>query len=473
MSLIYDNPWLVSELINSAIAHESKFNKLGQNAAASRDYFTLTKKLADRLIENYGPGGNTAQEAYTHEVTADKEAPLTVPDMASFGNFLQFTATNGIKVGGQRVAYLPTERNPDPSKWWPVTAEQSEFMMETVDAEGHRQGRQADYYVNKDLLVKYIQYLLGQTNKMDEDTQRFAKTMLAARIQDINRVFRTKLTTDYKEELPEGTLVDNVPNPLDPEHWEASGQTPLTIKDIKSSEALGDWVEHWKVAVKKGNQIVSSNDPRNFKLCDIISALAQRAKGKLRTSASKAAADAYLRLIVQIGSQNSCDMSGVQTQQQPGAGGQGQPGDMATLQELIGEEVFDIDSIDLNKISMFADKYASWANRPDINALRDKIHASVSVANNLLAAPGIIQVTNISREEFRNLCKNGAAAKMLANALTTVVNYGGRIVLDLINVLKRNPAWGERAARNLLEQVSQGGPQQSNLSMLNQMANLT
>lgn len=465
MPLIHDNPWLVAQLLKAA-------QEAAPTAPAPIPLQQQQQEVADALralLQNLkAPTTSGVQHA------GDSAVDLSAPHMASMGDFIEWLDTNKTKIDGVQIVYPGNGTRPSDDYGYFRIEPGTKAAVNIDDKNVHPtlpNRNEVRYWINTDALKKYLATLQADPKLKNKPTFQLQLLNL---VRFANEQLDVGMNEQYKEELPDTTVVDSVPNPLDPEHWEASGQTPLTIKDIKSSEALGDWVEHFKIAVRKGNQTISSNDPRNFKLCDIVSALAQRAKGKMRTSATKAATDAYLKMITQIGSQSGCDMSGVQTQQQqqPGAGGQGQPGDMNTLQELAGEQIFDINSIDLDKIAIFADKYAGWANRPDINQLRDQIHNSVAKAKQLMAAPGIIQVTNMSRDEFRNLCKNGAAAKMLANTLTTVVSYGGRLVMDLANMIERGFRNGQAAARNLREQVAQGGPQQSNLTMLEQMSNL-
>ena len=172
--------------------------------------------------------------------------------------------------------------------------------------------------------------------------------------------------------------------------------------------------------------------------------------------------------------------------QQTGGGGSNAGANMAILEELASAQVFNSQYIDFAMISDFVDKYATWATNTTSNtanannasviqkwsgnltALKNQIDTSMGLANGVLGGPGPIQLNNMTTAKFQLLTKNANQAKLLANYLYTIISYTGRMCQDLIRILER----GGRDAHTLKQQLAPGGPQQSNISILNKMMQL-
>ncbi len=469
MSFVYDAK-LLSELLKHGMDAELKLNKKAQMAAGKsnvdyQNYLTLTGKLADQIRQIYAPTAGSAAA-----VTSDKDATLGIPELTTFGNFLNYTVANGIKVGGQRVAYAAGDEGsiPDRSKWWPVDAEESHSLMEEANA--HH-----DYYVNRDLMVIYINSMLQKTSNMDEDQKRLFKNMLGTIVQKVNQNFRTKLTTDYKapvQSLPDDTVVDgSISNPL---AANGRGNIQLTVADLKSPEDLNAWMEKNKISVKDV-QAAAFGD-QDFNPCDVIKILYDRAVSSQRqsTPAKKAAATEYLRLITQIASESKCNVGQAQQSQQGPS--KGSPGADATLEELANEDIFFASHIDLEKISMFVNKYADWdKGAADMQSLRSTINQSIQITkSDVLAAPGIIPIGGMSKDQFKMLAKPNKPGYpsdqsiILANKLYGIVDYAARMYQDLATVLGHSPD-GASKVRPILQALAAGGPVQSNLDFLTGM----
>ena len=467
MSFVYDTK-LLSELLKHGLDAELKLNKKAQMNAGKanvdyQNYLTLTGKLADQIRQIYAPTAGSASI-----VTSDKDATLGIPELTTFGNFLNYTVANGVKVGGQRVAYSANDEAsiPDKSKWLPVDAEESHSLIEEANA--HH-----DYYVNKDLMVTYINSMLQKTSNMDEDTKRLFKTMLGTIVQKVNQNFRTKLTTDYTapvQTLPDETVVDgSISNPLSAN---GRGNIQLTIADLKSPEDLNAWLEKNQISIKDVQ--AAAFGEQGFNPCDAIKVLYDRAASMKNqaTPKNKAAVAEYLRLITQIASQSKCNV---------GQGQQGQrgdsnvtPGDDATLENFSKEDIFYASHIDLDKITEFVDDYAKWRNSPDMNSLRDAVLKNINNAKtNLLTAPGIISIGGMSRDQFKMLAKPNKPgwptdlSVTLANVLYDIIDYSSRMYQDLATMLERKG--GASLARPVLQALAGGGPVQSNLNFLSGM----
>jgi len=485
MSFIYDKN-LLAELIKSAIDHEVKFNKHGQLAADPnvnlefRNYLTLTKKLADQLEQKYFPSGPGETVVTTG---TGKEAQLGVPDLSSLGNFFDFMVNNQIMVDNKRIVYSANEQPPDPRLWKPVTAQQIKFMMETQNEQNERTQFQADYYVNRDLLVKYVNSILRDSSKEDDETQKFIKTMLGARLQDINRIFRTKLTTEYKEPekvLPDNTVLDNTPKDMDPQTWFNRGNIPLTIGDLKGGTAFNAWLSGNSISIKVDNRQMMINHPE-FDRCAIMRILNSRAKYNLDRATSAQAqqvATIYAQRIQALAGELKCDLSdksSQQQQQQQQGQGQGLSGaSPQILQQLSSLRPFNAQYISFPEIKKFIELYTKYANDADVTKTAADLNGYMEAFKSYLGMRGdTFQLTNIDNNRFKSMLKNPSAARQAADLLYDIVVYAGQLYQRLVVSLQTVAQDAERAKyidyRGMQQQVTPGGPQQTNVTDLNDL----
>lgn len=487
MSFIYDNNKLIAELIKSAVDHEVKFNKHGQIAADPsvnaefRNYLTISQKLAEQLQNTYFP---KAADSAVISTGTGKDAGLAVQDLASLGNFLDFIIDNQIMVDGKRVAYGAGEQNPDPDQYLPVTAEQIKFMVETQTPQGNRAQLQADYYVNKSLLVSYINSMLRDISKKDDRAQQFIKAMLGARLEDINRVFKTKLTTEYKEPekiLPDDTVVDNLPKDLNPEQPYGTGNVPLTIKDLKDSMSLNSWLKTNTITLKAKNNSFLTINHEDFDHCTLLKILVSRAKynsGRATDQNAKKYAAAYDQHVRTIATEIQCDLGG---QQQPGQkpGQPGQGGGLAAaspqiLMQLSSLRPFNSQFVSFQEISKFFDLYEQYANDATVSQMVNKLKFSMQqFRDETQMGSDTIQLYNMTTNQFQGMLKNPNKAYMVAALLYDVVFYGGQLYQRLVTSLQTIANDPERGKyidyRAMQQQVTPGGPQLTNVSQLNRL----
>lgn len=258
MSFIYENKYLISELLKAAQAQpvapagtpapvDPKTNVEFQN------YLNLSKKLTDQLQKSYGFVAPDPNEAA--EVAAENKADIKVPDLNTLGNFFEFIAKNKITVDGKRVVYLD-EENPTDITYKPIDAERSVALAQEDVKEGQRTQIRGAYYANQDLLVKYVYNLLENASKQPPREQQFIKVMLGALLEKINKIYGTKLTTEYKKPgkiLPDNTLLATFTEPLDMATYTTEGPNKLTFGDIKDGTALQKWIN--RVSIKGGDKV--------------------------------------------------------------------------------------------------------------------------------------------------------------------------------------------------------------------------
>lgn len=488
MSFIFNNEKLLADLIKSAVEHEVKFNKHGQVAADARintefrNYLSLTQKLTQQLRNKYFP---KAPDSAVVATATGKDAPMGVPDLASLGNFLDFIVNNQITVDGKRVAYGAGEQNPDSRQYLPVTAEQIKFMMETETPQGDRTQFQADYYVSIELLKAFIISMLRDVSKQDERSQRFIKAMLGARLEDINRVFKTKLTTEYKEPekvLPDTTEVDRFPKTVESfKNLSQPGEVPLLYGDIKSLETLNSWLGKNGIGHKTEDQKIVTFKDDAFDLCGMINYMYGRATllYQRRTTESGPVMQAYVSRITDIAKQAGCELTAPGQKSEKGEKGeQGQGGatqiSPQAIMELSTLRPFDSDVINFREIKLFVDKYTQLV--PRFNQMAQQINASIADAKrNMNVQNDQIMIAMLM--DSNDLKPLKALTRMpvpLMDKLYTVIYNAGTMYQDFSNTAKyQAESKGGRipddVVNSIAQQVAESGPWSTNMADINQL----
>jgi hypothetical protein len=396
MSFIYDNNKLILALIKAAVDHDAKFNKTSQNTSYPLpystvpnttpvsnlnilNYYTLTKKLADNLKMQYrGVDPNAPL------ITAKKDIEINIYNSVSLGNFLQYALDNEIKIDGQQIVYGSFTLVPDKEKWLPTDAETSQFGIEKMNG-NKREPNKSKYYVNPDLLVKYINYLLKLASSKDKDkqTQRMIKVMLGGIIEKVNNLFGTEMTTDYKSPekvIQPNEIIDRVPKTISDNNIAQEGVVALKYGDIASDVALRNWVSTNLIEIS-GNQSqpITVNNSNRFDYCVVVRYLYNRAKylliNKSTSEDLKSKYNEYVKQMIKVGptlqspNGKNCDIGAsiaqTQTTTSPQVAGYGptdiskkQKLDNPTINNLINSLPLRYNLIDLNKISQFLDYYS-------------------------------------------------------------------------------------------------------------------
>lgn len=470
MSLVYD-PKLLAELIKSATDFDRKFNKKAQ---ANQKFATLIGKMADQLKQSYFPSD-------IPKITSNQSAPMNMLALNTFGNFLNYTVFYQIKVGDQRVAYSAAEadQNPDPQKWWPVSAEGTISAAAPVDLEGKRTAPKADYYVNKDLLVKYINFLLGQINNLDPNQQKLVKAMLGNIIQKINQSFDTKLTTQYQAhqtQLPDTTVVDAyVPDTLTEGDYGTNGNKKLLLSNIKSVETLRAWFRDNGISTKStDDQSPAKWGTKDFNQCVGIRTLYLRATkmyAEQETNAEqKNTAAAYARQMQQIASEQKCDLSDIGAASQQAVV---QPGDarQVSVMQLAQMLPFNSNEINIADLKMFVDMYVKLANDPKISSLAQTANQDFNNVSKYTSYP-VIQMdeANTTVDGFKALVLPNQEPIQFAELLLSIINSVGSMYYQFYLSYKDHKDIKESGmAQNMEQQISAGGPQQQNKGDLLQL----
>lgn len=354
MSFIYDDENLISQLLIQAIEFEKKLNKQAQvapNAKTNVEFqnlLNLSDKLVDQLKSQFNP---EPKDPNASDIKASSGNGPKIADLNTLGNFLEYMVTNNVTVNNGRVVYAGSEEPPDKKVWLPINAERSVLAIESIDAEGKRTQLHADYYVHKDLIQRYLVNLSSQIPKADEETQKLMKALLGGLMETVNRIFRTKLTPDYKppvEVFPDNTTLDNVPNPIIPT---GAGNVPLLVKDLKSIQTLNAWIEDHNMSLKdaKGNVMTIQ---KNYDRCAFINALHARATAMANSARpeTQKAKEYYVKAMVQIASSVNCTLGGGQSANQNAPAQKLSPQVMARIFTTLP---FIDGAIDFNRITTF------------------------------------------------------------------------------------------------------------------------
>lgn len=462
MSFIYKDNSLISELITKAVEFESKFNKHGQLAADPtvnvefRNYLNLAKKLADNLKQEFFPPAKDPNALA--DVGAAQAAGMTVADLNSLGNFFEFIARNQVTVDGKRIAYFGGENPPDKRVWLPVDAERSVLAMETMDQEGNRGPLQAEYYVSKDLLGKYIQTLAASASQEDAEAQRLIKVMLGNLVNRINRIFNTKFSTDYKapeKTLPADTVMATFPQVLDPKMYNADGPVKLTWGDLTSPNTLRNWVHANKVGIKGKDKTLTDAD-QDFDYCVVVNTIYGKAtylKSRSTSDDVEKTNDLFVKKITEIGGKftgpdgKACTLGG----SGGGGGGQGgQPGQKPNvspqaLAQVIQRLPFAVRDIDFGRIRLFFEGVKPLlAHVPQAATYMNDVEAEMTRFSSQIAARGdtVIPLGQQPRQ-FVNMLKappvpkgqEGGVGAAFFPALTSLnqIIDGTRAVVEMFN----------------------------------------
>lgn len=385
MSSIFDDKRLIDSLIKSAVEHDFKFNKKGQGIAADpninaefKNYLNLTMRLANQLQESYSP--TPKDKDALGDVSAKGEAGLGVADMNSLGNFFDALVRNEVTVNGERIAYSSGEEPPNRKTWLPVDAERSQLLIESMDEQGNRKAPEGSYYVNPTVLTKYITTLNATIAKEEDEQQKtFMKTMLGSLLEKINRVFRTKLTTDYKEpekKMAPGDELTRFPQMLDYKKYNESGNIILTWGDLASADALKGWVSGKNITLAPADaksKPLTVNDTA-FDMCTVVRVIYAKATWLQRTQPDPDKKIAtFVAQITKIGPTlqspdgKACTLTagqGDQPGQQPGGqpGGAAKPVSQQQLHSIVQYMPLDLNSINFQRISAFFRAYEQVAS---------------------------------------------------------------------------------------------------------------
>lgn len=483
MSFIHDNPWLVNQLLEAALDSEKKLSKQGQAAPVQKQEQPAVsglKSILNSLRDQITPG--TGPNDISHETGG---ADVFSHNLDSMGDLIQWLASNGTKIGAKAIVYPGNQQRPSEEYGYFKIEPGTEILVADSPARPDR-GNVAvvGYWINPTALKNYLISL--QADPKLKNNVMFQVQLLKL-IQDANKQLDVDISEQYKEPektLPDNTLVDNTPAELDPTQYSTQGNIPLTLGDLNSSMALNSWLNSKKVGLKiNGHSGAMAINHPDFDHCALLKILNQRATFNARRATSvdaKAVATAYTQKVKAIATEISCDLGGQQPQkpgqqpgQQPGQGGLASASPQVLMQ-LSALQPFDSQVISFQEIEEFLKLYAQYANDANVSQMINKLQFSIQAfKNDTQMGSDTIPMYNLTTEQFKGMLKNPAKAYVDASLLHDIVFYGGTLYQRLVTSLQSIANDPERGKyinyRAMQQQVTPGGPQQTNVDQINRL----
>lgn len=402
---IFDDKDLVAQLLKHATDFNYKFTKGGQAAAAEVNANSALKQLLDSLESQLYPSQKDPNAPAEVSTESDNPVSLTSTSLEGLGALVSFLALNKITVNGSRIAYLQSE-DPKNESYQLYRLEPNAGLLELADRTTVTNG----FFVNKDLLVKYITSVQATASKKPNDVLR---VQLGALVNQANKLLGTKLSDTYKEPakvIPDTQVLDSFPQAIDPKNYTANGNAALTFADIKTPEAFNSWMQGHSIAVNGKTMADQDFDP-----CVVIQTIHSKARWLLSRSTSeelKNRNSTYVKQVEQIGpgitgpDGKSCSLTAVS----PGAGANGTGADgkggagvgstESDINNLISILPLRTGDIDFSRIKDFFQNYKALLNkntqqRPDITQV---LNAMANVENTSM--PNATRMTENQMESF-------------------------------------------------------------------------
>lgn len=414
MSFIFEDQDLISQLLQSGAGYELEFTKKGQAATQAEQQATADYNNMQLLLQNL-------QREITPPATDQEDAwaglpPIKSSNMDSLGDFIEWLNANNV-----RNVVVPAGEQGKPGEGFFLAKIEPGTKIVVPMVQNDPNAREV-FWINMDALKQYLNYLLGVTKKLIDAGKPnvLFSVQLSKLIQDANRhMFQTPLSEQYQVTVPDNTLLDSLPNPLDPKNPNAQGTIPLLYSNLQDFNSFCQksnigWTDQ---------KLTINNAPDKFDICGAINVLFTRAKVRNRTASNdlvpntkltqKQLANAYLVGVEKMAQGMNCSLTGG-----GGSGGASGGGEGATsgaqVQAALGHILsaggapLSLDSIDFNRINTYFDQLSQLAGSP----------AMASV-------PSIIESTKAMMQQATGATQNKITVFGLGVSPQTFANYIG------------------------------------------------
>jgi len=420
MSFIYENSQLLKQLLEAASQDQAKISRIAQ-------------AIPDPAKENLRSVLNNLKS----QIKAQTEGQfIPSQDLSSD----HFTSLNSLLawMNGQGNAVKPKDNTPPP------------------EGDVAYPNDNPQYYVNVEAVKNYLASL--QNNAQLKNNIKFQVQLLKL-IKEANQELNVQLseTPAIPQENP---ILDKVPQNIIPNNNLGNGDKDLTAANLKDRLAFNKWLSDNNISFQNGNNTFGKS---TFDVGNVLDALNQRATDKFKNATTpdqEKSAKIYLQALQNLAKSINHQLanSGSSTSQ---SNNQNNP---VVLNQLIKMTVFTVQNIDFDNIKLFNETYADWRNNLTISQMKDKVNQDIDNAKTMVPGSGdIFPLTNY--DNFKQ--QASLNTYQLALTLSEIVDYTGRIMTDLIKVVKTK---SPNAADYLEQQLA--GPQQSNLRFLQQMQNM-
>lgn len=423
------------------------------------------KTMLDALQQQASPPPQTPQQqamdiSYEPDPSNPNAPKLTSTNMETLGALVEWAARSRITVGQQRVAYTASEQPPG-EDWVFFKLEPNSGLLERADRTTDMRG----YYINVDLLTKFITSRLAALQKKPNKVE---EVMLGMRIDDANKLLGTNINKQYAEpENPEDT-VDNLPQVLDVKNpYQTGTALPVKIKDLKDVQSL-------KSLLSRGGITLRDRKGQEFKfddmgdICAALAILSLRA-ARLAQGVASGKQKSYVDHVAQMQQSANCA-----SQQQGGQPGGGPQGNAQLLQQLTSLRPFNTQFINFAEIKKWLQVYSQYANNSEVSDSAQNVNDWIDTFKGKVNIGGdTIQLNNLDTNRFKSMLKNQADGINMANFLYDIISQTGALYQGMVTQLQ-NLEQDQRFAqayRSMQQQITAGGPQQTNLTDLDDLRN--
>jgi hypothetical protein len=463
MPLIHDNPWLVSQLLKSAIDEEErlKLYKKGQTAPNPQVAGAL-KALLNSLRDQITP----LKEGPNQVGHASGGAELASGHMDSMGDLVEWMSANGTRIGGTTIVVPGTAERPSEDYGHYKIEPGTEIVVPLASPDRTTKA----YWINPAVLKQYLVSL--QSDPKLKNNVIFQVQLLKL-VQDANKQLDLDVGETYQAPaLDDNQEVDRLPKTINLRQWvdPGSGTESLQYKDIKSLEAFNAWFGQNNRGYLLGQQPVTTNS-ENWNPCVVINYLQGRVGHLLqrRTAQTGPIYQAYAKALTDLAGQANCPAQPGGSQ--PGQEQQGGAGKPITPRALVGLATlkpFNTQRIDFQEITTFLDRYVQL--KPSMEGLALQAKNAMQQANGVMNSPGApFPVGNVTKQTLESRTRN---PQYLLQYLHNVIDTAGRVYMDFFNECQnalRDLQGGSGIIAGVEEQIAAGGPYQYNLSTLERL----
>lgn len=267
MKIKIDQQSLNKKLLEIGKDLDNRLFKTAQTAINFDALNSLKSKLVDSL---YNKVSTKTQNPNSVNISTklDTDVNLTGIPLENLGALVRFLTTNQITVNNERISYNSNEESSVPNKdtYKFYTLRGNAGLLEQTT----RQPQQFGYFINLDLLKKYL------TDLYKTSTNRIQKVMVEKLLTQANSDLDINVSTKPEQNLQQ--VLDSLPEVLDLKNPTTPGNKVLTLNDISSDTNFNNWMQKSPSAAYTLNNKRFDYSTRDFNICAYIKAVYDRAR---------------------------------------------------------------------------------------------------------------------------------------------------------------------------------------------------
>lgn len=340
------------------LAYHGLSKRAQQYAGISPQDFGAVRGIISNLEKQLASPTSTVISGAQVGTESDQAASLSSINMENIGSLVEFLARNQITVDGKRIAYAANE-NPNDAAYSLYKLQGSAGLLELAN---RGETVQYGYYINKALLVDYLNTLRGQLAK---NPNPVLNAQLGALINQANEELDANMSGDYKENksLPTNQPLDSVPQNIKTSDPTSPGSIVLTYGDITADTNFNAWIQKNNVSVDG-----RAYQHLQYDKCGLVKVLLIRATSYVSNATSvddKEKFTIYQEIVQKLAADIKCDLNdnksntNNETDSANQTGGANVAVQTSSLQELIDVLPLQMDQLDFGRIRDFVSHYRS------------------------------------------------------------------------------------------------------------------